>query len=36
MTQLVRVHNFTVSQDGYAAGEGQSLERPSGTPTRSS
>ncbi len=30
MTQLVRVHNFGVSQDGYAAGEGQSLERPFG------
>lgn len=30
MTQLVRVHNLTVSQDGYAAGEGQSLERPFG------
>jgi dihydrofolate reductase len=30
MTQLVRVHNLTVSRDGYAAGEGQSLERPFG------
>ena len=30
MTQLVRVHNFGVSSDGYAAGEGQSLERPFG------
>lgn len=30
MTQMVRVHNFGVSQDGYAAGEGQSLERPFG------
>lgn len=28
--QLVRVHNFTVSRDGYGAGEGQSLERPFG------
>lgn len=31
MTQLVRVHNFGVSRDGYAAGEGQSLERPFGS-----
>ena len=30
MTQMVRVHNFMVSADGYAAGEGQSLERPFG------
>ncbi|ROR89549.1 RibD domain-containing protein [Nocardioides aurantiacus] len=30
MTQLVRVHNFGVSSDGYAAGDGQSLERPFG------
>lgn len=30
MTQLVRVHNFFVSSDGYGAGEGQSLERPFG------
>ena len=30
MTQMVRVHNFGVSSDGYAAGEGQSLERPFG------
>ena len=30
MTQLVRVHNLGVSSDGYAAGEGQSLERPFG------
>ncbi|GAA1923244.1 dihydrofolate reductase family protein [Nocardioides marmoribigeumensis] len=30
MTQMVRVHNFNVSRDGYAAGEGQSLERPFG------
>lgn len=28
--QLVRVHNFAVSRDGYGAGEGQSLERPFG------
>lgn len=28
--QRVRVHNFGVSRDGYAAGEGQSLERPFG------
>lgn len=31
MTQLLRVQNFTVSRDGYGAGEGQSLERPFGT-----
>ncbi len=30
MTQLLRVHNFTVSSDGYGAGEGQSLDRPFG------
>jgi dihydrofolate reductase len=30
VTQMVRVHNFGVSSDGYAAGEGQSLERPFG------
>ena len=30
MTQLVRVHNFAVSSDGFGAGEGQSLERPFG------
>ncbi len=30
MTQTVRVHNFAVSRDGYAAGEGQSLEHPFG------
>lgn len=30
MTQLVRVHNFGVSSDGYGAGEGQSLEQPFG------
>ncbi|MET7360402.1 dihydrofolate reductase family protein [Streptomyces sp. NPDC005562] len=28
--QLLRVQNFTVSQDGFGAGEGQSLERPFG------
>ena len=28
--QRVRVQNFTVSADGYATGEGQSLERPFG------
>ncbi|WP_148613246.1 dihydrofolate reductase family protein [Nocardioides rubriscoriae] len=30
MSQLLRGHNITVSRDGYAAGEGQSLERPFG------
>ncbi|MFH8242675.1 dihydrofolate reductase family protein [Streptomyces sp. NPDC018321] len=30
MTQLLRVQNFTVSGDGFGAGEGQSLERPFG------
>ena len=30
MPQMVRVHNFNVSSDGYASGEGQSLERPFG------
>lgn len=30
MTQMVRVHNMFVSNDGFAAGEGQSLERPFG------
>ncbi|MGQ0626324.1 MAG: dihydrofolate reductase family protein [Sporichthyaceae bacterium] len=30
MTQLLRVHNFAVSRDGYGAGEGQCLERPFG------
>ncbi|MEU6122115.1 dihydrofolate reductase family protein [Streptomyces sp. NPDC047123] len=30
MSQLLRVQNFTVSQDGFGAGEGQSLERPFG------
>lgn len=30
MSQLLRVHNFFVSSDGFGAGEGQSLERPFG------
>ncbi|MDQ8704688.1 dihydrofolate reductase family protein [Streptomyces sp. LHD-70] len=30
MEQLLKVQNFTVSSDGYGAGEGQSLERPFG------
>jgi dihydrofolate reductase len=30
VTQLLRVQNLTVSGDGFAAGEGQSLERPFG------
>lgn len=30
MQQMLRVHNFNVSSDGYGAGEGQSLERPFG------
>ncbi|MGY1726883.1 dihydrofolate reductase family protein [Geodermatophilus sp. SYSU D01062] len=30
MGQLLRVQDFTVSSDGYGAGEGQSLERPFG------
>lgn len=30
MPQQVRAHNIAVSADGYAAGEGQSLERPFG------
>ncbi len=30
MTQLLRVQNFMVSEDGFGAGEGQSLERPFG------
>lgn len=30
MTQLVKVQNFTVSRDGYGAGEGQTLEQPFG------
>ncbi|MFE3443007.1 dihydrofolate reductase family protein [Nocardia sp. NPDC059180] len=31
MTQIVRVQNFSISRDGYGAGEGQSLERPFGS-----
>ncbi|RZU30449.1 dihydrofolate reductase family protein [Blastococcus saxobsidens] len=31
MSQLLRVQNFTVSSDGFGAGEHQSLERPFGT-----
>jgi hypothetical protein len=27
----VRVHNFTISLDGFGTGAGQSLEAPSGT-----
>ena len=30
MPQLLKVQNFTVSADGYGAGEGQSLQRPFG------
>ncbi len=30
VAQRIRVQNFTVSEDGYATGEGQSLERPFG------
>ncbi len=30
VTQLLRVQNFTVSSDGFGAGEGQSLDRPFG------
>ena len=30
MAQLVRVQNFTVSRDGFGAGENQSFERPFG------
>lgn len=30
MTQLLRVQNFTVSSDGFGAGEGQSLQTPFG------
>jgi dihydrofolate reductase len=30
MTQRVRVQNFTVTQDGYGSGNGQSLETPFG------
>lgn len=31
MNQLLRVHNFTVSSDGFGAGDGQSLEAPFGS-----
>ena len=31
MSQLLRVQNFTVSTDGFGAGEHQSMERPFGT-----
>lgn len=30
MSQLLRVHNFLVSADGFGSGEGQSLEHPFG------
>ena len=30
MSQLLRVQCFNVSQDGFGAGEGQSLEQPFG------
>lgn len=30
MQQMLRVQNFTVSSDGFGAGEGQSLQRPFG------
>ena len=30
MSQLLKVQNFTVSRDGFGAGEGQSLEHPFG------
>lgn len=30
MTQLLKVQNFTVSRDGYGAGEGQTLQQPFG------
>jgi dihydrofolate reductase len=30
LSQLLRVQNFTVSSDGFGAGEGQSFERPFG------
>ncbi|WP_410870162.1 dihydrofolate reductase family protein [Nocardia sp. A7] len=30
MAQMVRVQNFSISSDGYGAGEGQSAERPFG------
>jgi dihydrofolate reductase len=31
MDQLLRVQNFTVSTDGFGAGDGQSMERPFGS-----
>jgi dihydrofolate reductase len=31
VSQLLRVQNFTVSTDGFGAGDGQSLERPFGS-----
>jgi hypothetical protein len=31
LSQLLRVQNFTVSNDGFGAGEHQSLERPFGS-----
>jgi dihydrofolate reductase len=31
MTQRVRVQNFTITRDGYGAGEGQTLEAPFGS-----
>lgn len=31
MTQRVRVQNFSITRDGYGAGEGQTLERPFGS-----
>jgi len=31
MTQRVRVQNFTITRDGYGAGEGQTLETPFGS-----
>jgi hypothetical protein len=34
MTQLLRVHNFFVSRDGFGAGEGQTSSARSATPTR--
>jgi dihydrofolate reductase len=30
MSQLLRLHNFFISRDGFGAGEGQSLEQPFG------
>ena len=34
MSQLLRVQCFNVSQDGFGAGVGQSLDHPSGTRIR--